>query len=99
MRDDTGPQRPPGYRVQATDTTYPIEQMLVAAWRVMSTADKARQLVECCRAVDQLALAGLRLRHPDADDAELRRRVASLRLGAELACEVYGPEPTAPRDR
>jgi hypothetical protein len=41
--------------------------------------------------VRQLALAGLRLRHPKAGPAELRRRLAGMLLGEELATRVYGP--------
>ncbi|HNQ78362.1 MAG TPA: hypothetical protein PK747_07515 [Acidobacteriota bacterium] len=37
-----------------------------------------------------LALAGLRERHPGADEAELRRRLADLILGKDLARKVYG---------
>ncbi|NJN82221.1 MAG: hypothetical protein HC802_08040 [Caldilineaceae bacterium] len=38
-----------------------------------------------------LALAGLRQRHPNADEPELRRRLADLTLGPKLAAQVYGP--------
>lgn len=91
FRDDDQP--PPGYRLQAEDTSYPVERILVHAWRAMTPSEKARQLVECCRAVDHLALAGLRLRYPLADDGMLRRHAATTRLGPELACAVYGSDP------
>ena len=38
----------------------------------------------------RLALSGLRMRHPQAGEAELRRRLADLLLGEELARKVYG---------
>ncbi len=41
----------------------------------------------------ELALAGLRRRHPDATPEELRRCLADLVLGPELAAQVYGPQP------
>lgn len=88
-----GHESPPGYRLQAEDTTYAIERMLVQAWQAMPASEKARRLVESCRALEQLALAGLRLRYPHAGDAQLRRRAATMRLGAELAQDVYGPDP------
>ena len=75
------------------DTSYPVERMLVQAWRAMTPSENVRQLVECCRAVDQLAFAGLRLRYPQADNGMLRRHAATLRLGSELARAVYGPDP------
>ena len=37
-----------------------------------------------------LALAGLRQRYPNASDDELRRRLADLLLGPDLAHKVYG---------
>ncbi len=45
-----------------------------------------------------LALSGLRARYPRADEAELRRRLADVLLGPELATRVYGPLPERPYD-
>ena len=45
-----------------------------------------------------LALSGLRARHPNAGQAELRRRLADLLLGVELAARVYGPLPGESHD-
>ncbi len=47
-------------------------------------------------AARKFALAGLRERFPNADPEELRRRLATLCLGSELATKVYGPEPDPP---
>jgi hypothetical protein len=41
--------------------------------------------------VKPLTLCGLRQRHPNATETELRRRLADLLLGPELAMRVYGP--------
>ena len=41
----------------------------------------------------ELALCGLRTRFPRAEQGELRRRLADLLLGAELAARAYGPLP------
>lgn len=40
-----------------------------------------------------LALDGLRRRYPEAEPEELRRRLADLLLGPELATKAYGPGP------
>jgi hypothetical protein len=45
------------------------------------------------QAARELALAGLRRRHPAAGPEELCRRLAELLLGPELAARAYGPEP------
>ena len=44
----------------------------------------------------RLALAGLRERFPEASPEELRRRLATVLLGPELATKVDGPEPEPP---
>ena len=41
-------------------------------------------------AARELALAGLRRQYPQAEREELRRRLADLLLGEELARKVYG---------
>ncbi len=41
-------------------------------------------------AARNFALAGLRERFPNAGPEELRRRLATLHLGSELATKVYG---------
>ena len=55
------------------------------AWRKLQMVDQLNQ------AARVLALSGLRQRYPHATPAELRRRLADLVLGAELAARVYGP--------
>lgn len=37
-----------------------------------------------------LALTGLRAQYSQATEAELRRKLADLLLGEELACKMYG---------
>ncbi|MCP3963704.1 MAG: hypothetical protein GY719_38195 [bacterium] len=39
----------------------------------------------------QLAMAGLRARHPHAGPEELKRRLMALLHGEELAARVWGP--------
>ena len=54
------------------------------AWR------KLRMVGQMNETVRLLALSGLRQRHPMATPEELRRRLADLWLGPELAARVYG---------
>jgi hypothetical protein len=50
------------------------------------------QIVEdTSRMMKDNIMAGLRLRHPDASQAELTRRLADAWLGPELAERAYGP--------
>lgn len=53
-------------------------------WRKMEMLDGLN------RAARDLALTGLRRRHPETGEGELRRRLAGLLLGEDLACKVYG---------
>jgi hypothetical protein len=57
------------------------------AWRKAYIAGRMYETVK------YLALVGLRRRYPGADEPELRRRLADLLLGLELAARVYGPLP------
>jgi hypothetical protein len=45
------------------------------------------------RAACDLAMAGLRQRHPAAQAAELRRRLAALVLGREASIALFGWDP------
>jgi hypothetical protein len=47
-------------------------------------------LGEMNKTVKTLALSGLRSRYPDENPSMLRRRLADLILGPELAAQVYG---------
>lgn len=44
----------------------------------------------CYAGVRTAAMSGLRLSFPDADENELKRRLADLILGPDLATRVYG---------
>lgn len=60
------------------------------AWRKLELVGQLNQTVKT------LAFNGLRGRHPDATPEELRRRLADLLLGRELARQVYGPLSKVP---
>lgn len=76
-----------------SDTPPEIEAILMERMRKMSGLEKWRMVAELNAAVRAMALAGLRQRHPNASEAELRRRLAGLLLGEELAELAYGPIP------
>lgn len=85
--------RPVGYRTQSPDTSYEAEQLLIDAYRRMSPAEKARRIAAMCDAVEQLAVAGIRERHPHADAGEILLRLGALRLGRALMIEFFGWDP------
>jgi hypothetical protein len=57
-----------------------MEALQVQLWRQASPTRK----------MNMLALAGLRAQYPQANEAEIRRRLAGLLLGEESARKVYG---------
>lgn len=73
----------------AGDTSLEAEREQVELWRRMSPLEKVRAVTGIARAVQQLSLAGIRLRHPEASDQECFLRLAVLKLGRQLACRVY----------
>jgi hypothetical protein len=75
------------------DTSPQVEQIQIERLRHMPVWRKLELVGEMNRAVRDLALAGLRQRHPNDSPAQRRRRLADLLLGQGLAARVYGPGP------
>lgn len=75
------------------DTALEAEQVLITLLRDASVTRKLEMLGQMNAAVRQLALQGLRARHPEATEAQLQRYLADLLLGPELAARAYGPLP------
>lgn len=77
-----------------SDTHPEAERLQIELMRKAPPWRKADMLGQMYQTMKQLALSGLRQRHPQASEPELRRRLADLLLGAELAEKVYGPMPS-----
>lgn len=75
------------------DTDPEAERVQMEIYRRLTPAHKLRLVFEANAQVRDLALAGLRYRHPGASAVEIERRFKGLLLGEELAAEVYGPLP------
>jgi hypothetical protein len=82
-------------RTLAADTHPEAERVLIDLWRRASPARKMAMVLSANRTARELAMTGLRERHPGESPARLRRRLADLWLGAELAAKAYGPLPPA----
>jgi hypothetical protein len=74
----------------ALDTSPEAEARHVELYRRMTPAEKAQRVSDLTQGACRLALAGLRSRHPSADERELLLRLAVLRLGAEAVARAYG---------
>ncbi len=74
-----------------TSSAGPEDQYRI--WHEMPDWRKIELACELYATVKTLALAGLRDRFPHASPDELKRRLADLLLGPDLAARVYGPLP------
>lgn len=85
---------PIAYRAYS-DTERAAEVLLVEmerstpAWRKLELASSLNRMVL------EFSLAGLRQRYPGANEEELKRLLADILLGTELAARVYGTSPDA----
>ncbi|MBI3268968.1 MAG: hypothetical protein HYZ53_08095 [Planctomycetes bacterium] len=75
------------------DTSYEAEQFLFDAYRRLSPSEKTDHLIGSSRFVQELKLAGLRLRYPNASEEQLRLRLAAFRLGRENMIRLLGLDP------
>jgi hypothetical protein len=80
-------------RALSADTSPETERLLIGLLRQAPPARKFAMIVSANLAGRALAMAGLRARHPEASPAQLRRRLAEVWLGPELAAKAYGPVP------
>jgi hypothetical protein len=85
--------------MRLSDTAADAERMQIEILRAMPPARKLQLWNDLNMAMRQVALSGLRERFPAATPEELRRRLATLLLGPELAAKAYGPEPDPPTFR
>ncbi len=79
----------------SSDTHPKMEALQIQLWRQASPTRKMHMLAQLNASVRLLALKGLRAQYAQATEAELRRRLAGLLLGEELARKVYGDLPHA----
>lgn len=80
------------------DTHPEVEAVLIQLLRQAPPWRKLHMVDQLNQTVRTLALSGLRQRHPNATPQELRRHLADLLLGPDLAARAYGPlqVPEAP---
>lgn len=81
------------HTTQSSDTTKDVERRLIARYRDMQPWEKLATARALSMASQQLALAGLPLRHPDSGTEELRMRLVSLRLPPALVQRALGWSP------
>jgi hypothetical protein len=75
-------------KTQSPDTSPEAERVFIGLLRQATPARKLRMMEDASLATKRLALAGLRQRHPAADERELKARLAVLLFGKELGGKV-----------
>jgi hypothetical protein len=74
----------------SSDTHPKMEALHIRLLRQATSSQKLEMLAELNASARMLAVIGLRSSYPDADDAEVQRRLAGLLLGEIVARKVYG---------
>ena len=73
------------------DDTHPaIQALLIDGYRKMSPAEKIDRIRSLTFAVQELALADIRRRHPEADAREQSLRLASRWIEPALMARAFG---------
>ena len=77
------------------DTRPEIERLQIEKMRQTPAWRKLAMVGQLNDTVRTLAMSGLRQRNPLASREALRRMLADMLLGEELAARVYGPAPSS----
>jgi hypothetical protein len=75
------------------DTRPEVRHLIIEGYRRMSPGEKLARVRSLNLAVQQLALAGIRARHPGISDREAQLRLASLRLDRDTMIRVFDWDP------
>ena len=75
-----------------SDTTPAARAVLTGLYRKAGQERCLRMALQMSDEGRGIALSGIRFHHPGATEEQVRRELARVLLGAELATRVYGPE-------
>ena|SRR5688572_24812029 len=80
-------------RTLSPDTTPEAEAVQIELLRRMTPAERFALVLRLNAQARALQMAGIRSRHPDASEEELRLRLASLWLDRETMIRMFGWDP------
>lgn len=83
------------YVRQSQDTSEEFERIWFARLRTLGPARRWHMVARLRQQTEELALAGLRLRYPDATARELRLRLAATRYDRDTMLQAFGWDPQA----
>jgi len=75
--------------IKARDTSEEAWRVQLAAWRRMSGAERAALACEISDNTRRIAAEGVRARHPEYTDEQVRLAVIRLTIGEELFRQAY----------
>jgi hypothetical protein len=75
------------------DTDKKVQALLIEGYKRMSEAERLQKVFELNCLLVKLMEAEVRHRHPNADEREIRLRVASRWLPSELMQKAFGWNP------
>jgi len=78
---------------ESRDTHPAIEALRIEGFRRMTPAQKFAQVASLTRAVRDLALIGIRTRHPGISEREARIRLASMTTDSSVLARAFGWAP------
>jgi hypothetical protein len=79
-------------KTQSPDTSIEAESCLIEKLRAAGPQRRLDMVRDASQTIRQLAWNGLRRRHPQATDSDLRRLYAELTLGKEIATRLFGSD-------
>jgi hypothetical protein len=80
---------------QSRDTHPAIEALRIEGFRRMTPAQKFAQVAALTRNVRDLAIAGIRMRHPGIGDRDARIRLAAMTFDRAVLARAFGWAPDA----
>ena len=82
-----------GYQTQSPDTSREIARLLFEHYARLEAWEKIRIIEDLNRTADEAAMVGIRERHPDATEREVKLRLAALKYGRDLMMQAFGWDP------
>ena len=79
-----------------SDTSPEARAVQIAALRALGPAGRAKATFALNRLARELSKTGIRMRHPDYDEEQVRLALCRLMLGEKLFREVYGDVEVEP---
>ncbi len=77
----------------SSDTTPEAEAVLIALYERMTVGQRLQRVYDLNRLARGLAYSDVRRAHPDADEHEVKMRVASRFIEPDLMLKAYGWDP------